>query len=384
MEQAVLDETVEPKMEPVSAAKSRRHENVFDFLRLVAAATVICGHSFTHFQIPFLGRMVDGKFEPGMYWFMDGVPLFFILSGLLVFQSCERCFEQGRPISSFYWNRFLRVGPAMYVYSLVIPFWLLGIGVMQFRDVLTREFAGWELRNLFFIPVGSPSFLKDFGIGVVNGSLWTIPVEVSFYIVLPLLLVIWRRFGKRAGLSVLIVAAMAGLVLRWALFMKYGHTTPVKFVDITLLPYLVWFAFGIIYGHVWSKLPQRQLYFWLAIVTYFGIRWIGFDHRDTAGPLYAVAFGIPLGYAVLWFGTNAPSWLNRLTAWGDVSYGIYIWHMIVVNTLLTFGFGASLQGLQRLWIVPVVLMLSYGVGLTSWRLIERHALRLKPYSSRTS
>lgn len=369
---------------PASTQRHDRKENIFDFVRLFAAATVICGHSFTHFQIPVLGRWVDGRFEPGMYWFMDGVPLFFILSGFLVFRSCEKCFQQGQPLRFFYWNRALRVVPAIYFYVVAVTGWLLLIGVISVSQLATREFAGWFARGIFLIPVGSPPMFSSFGIGVINGSLWTIPVEISFYVVVPLLVMAWQRLGPKRGSWFLFGLAMAGLLLRWVLYLNFGHGLPTKLIDLTLVPYLVWFTAGIVAGHYWERVSHHFVWFILAIAVYFGIRWAGFAYRESYSPFYTLAFCIPLAYIVMWLGFEGWRKLGTLTRIGDVSYGIYIWHMIVVNSFLYFGVGAALSGMWRLVLVVGVLAVTYLIGLASWKLIEKRALSFKPYTSRAA
>jgi peptidoglycan/LPS O-acetylase OafA/YrhL len=364
-----------------STSEAGRRENIFDFVRLFAAATVIFGHSFTHFNIPVLARWVDGRLEPGMYWFMDGVPLFFILSGHLVFRSCQKCIEQQRPVRSFYWNRALRVVPAIYLYLALVTLWLLVIGVLSIPQLAGREYLGYLARGLVMLPIGSPSIFSHFGIGVLNGSLWTIPVEISFYLFVPLIVFAWNRFGASRTSWGLLGVAMLGLIARWALFASYGHSLPVKLIDLTLVPYLVWFCTGIVAGHYWGRLSHHFGWFILAMIVYFAIRWAGFDYRESHGPLYTFAFALPLAYIVMWLGFQGWHRLGALTKAGDVSYGIYIWHMIVVNSLLYFGVGSALTGMNRLWLPPMVLGVTYFIGLFSWKLVEKRALELKSYSS---
>lgn len=62
------------------------------------------------------------------------------------------------------------------------------------------------------MPVYSPRFLDGLGVGHINGSLWTIPVEVTFYAVIPVLVFVTSRFGVRRLLTLLFVLALgAGL-----------------------------------------------------------------------------------------------------------------------------------------------------------------------------
>jgi len=49
--------------------------------------------------------------------------------------------------------------------------------------LLSLDFGAFVASNLMLVPVYSPAALNGFGVGVVNGSLWTFPVEVSFSVV---------------------------------------------------------------------------------------------------------------------------------------------------------------------------------------------------------
>lgn len=59
-------------------------ENNLDATSLIAAILIVIQHSVNHLGIQFL------VYNPGdRWWFGDGVSIFFIISGLLVFRSCE-------------------------------------------------------------------------------------------------------------------------------------------------------------------------------------------------------------------------------------------------------------------------------------------------------
>src|SRR6516165_2965852 len=101
-----------PELEAAERKSRTRNANCFDFLRLFAAVSVLVSHSAEHLKISFLWfRSRDQT------WFYDGVPLFFILSGYLVFRSFEKCHERRLPVWHFFLNRYLRIAPAIYAYA---------------------------------------------------------------------------------------------------------------------------------------------------------------------------------------------------------------------------------------------------------------------------
>ena len=68
---------------------------------------------------------------------------------------------------------------------------------------------------------------------------------------------------------------------------------------------------------------------------------------------------------------TAPSLSHRILRGNDVSYGIYIFHAVVLNVFIHLGFQGRVDGvLATLGITAILAVLS-------WRLVERPALKLK-------
>jgi peptidoglycan/LPS O-acetylase OafA/YrhL len=363
-----------------SATKLARADNCFDFLRLFAAVCVVVRHS---------GALLGGSFlwytPNSRIWFSDGVPLFFILSGMLVYRSCEKCVTAGRPLRQFFTNRFLRVAPAI---AIIVPVTLLGLGAVTLNFFQSREFFTWQLANLILVPVYHPEAYRGVGVGVINGSLWTIPAEFSFYLVVPLLFLIERRYGLKRMLQTLSAVAAFGLTVRWALESRNPESMLGKAFDLTFAPHMVFFALGIFWLKFWHKAPQSGRLALTCLVVYTTIRY--FPHalpfEKALGPAYKIAWGLPLSYLTIWFGYNGPKVLSRLTKRiGDLSYGVYVWHMVLVNLFMYIGVpeylakATSYSDQALIWLVlGSTLILAYA----SWHLIEKPALKLKPFTAR--
>ena len=56
--------------------------------------------------------------------------------------------------------------------------------------------AVWYLAQLVGL-IFTPGFLQGFGFGSYNGALWTIPIELQFYFLLPLLYLATRRLPEK-------------------------------------------------------------------------------------------------------------------------------------------------------------------------------------------
>lgn len=359
--------------------------NCFDFIRLIAAVSVVVAHGVRHLDAPFLG------ISPGadvLHGGKEGVRVFFILSGMLVFMSALRCLELGRPIRSFFANRFLRVAPAIYAYATAVSLLLVAIGAISARSLISKTYLAWLAGNVVLYPLYFPPEHRSIGVGVLNGSLWTIPVEVMFYLVVPSLAWLWWKGRLRAvwwilGATVLAATVVLDQVQRAhpAWFGSGGEDEALwfKIYFAALPPWLYWFALGILWFFMWERAPKAIGWFLGSCAAYIGLAFVWYEALAPLGAFREIAYGIPLSYATVWFGFKGPAILRDLSKIGDLSYGVYIWHMVVVNLML-------FEGLDRSWpktvLVPFAIAATLLVAWLSWWLVERPALRRKPYSVR--
>ncbi|MBO3663531.1 acyltransferase family protein [Microbacterium stercoris] len=358
----------------MTATPAARRNN-FDFLRLLAATTVLVHHAVIHLDTNFLWHN-----EGNNWWFNGGVPLFFILSGMMVYRSGEKCRENGLPWRSFYANRALRIMPAIYVYIVVITIFFVATGAVAPAEVATPTYGAYVASNLLLAPVYTPPALSDYGVGVINGSLPTIPMEVSFYVIVPLLVMLIARLRWTVALALVFVVAAAGIVLYASVGGTEAQPMVWKVYGVTFLPYLWYFALGMFWTRAWPKVIQSGWIALAAIVLYFVIDKIPVG-ADGSVITRAVA-AIPLSYAAMWFGYKGPRFFSTITSrLGDLSFGTYIWHMIVVNALVFYG--ARNWPIDGTLLVLVVFVISIAIAFLSWRFVERPALSRKPYSSRS-
>ena len=73
---------------------------------------------------------------------------------------------------------------------------LFGTIFLSFSILSESHFWIWCLGQLSFVQFYNPDFLRGFGVGVVNGSLWTIAVELQFYVAVPILFWVVNKYKK--------------------------------------------------------------------------------------------------------------------------------------------------------------------------------------------
>lgn len=344
--------------------------NNFDLLRLLASFQVVYFHAVWHLRIGFgdAGKAFNHVFD-----FFPGVPIFFVISGFLISKSYER----SSSLRSYARNRFLRIYPALWV-SFAASLALLGVvGLLGAAFVATPQFAAWVVAQLTFAQVYSPAHLRQFGIGTLNGSLWTIPVELGFYVAVPIVYLALRRLSRLAGDLLLAGVALASYTIWWAATNHPGHDSVLwlKMLLVSSVPYFYMFLFGVLLHRNFARvrrLFEGKVLFWtagyiglmLAIDALFG------PSRKTSFPL-VLASHLGLAGFTMSFAFSG-QWLSeRVLRGNDISYGLYIYHMLVVNLFVHYG----AVGRARHAVLAVALSLA--VATLSWRLVESPALRLK-------
>jgi peptidoglycan/LPS O-acetylase OafA/YrhL len=351
--------------------------NNFDLLRLLAALQVVYFHGLSHLQVDVVSPV--GIVVNKLLSFFPGVPIFFVISGFLV----SLAYERAPSIATYGRNRVLRVYPGLWVCVAASLGLLIASGALTGSMISSPTFYGWIIGQLTVGQFYNPDVLRHFGVGVLNGSLWTIPIEVQFYLLIPLIYrLCLRRESGWVGAMTLGVLALLSYWL-WYVLQSHAHieTTNVwyKVLGVTLLPYLFMFILGLfIQRNLWrlvTILNGRAL-FWLA--AYISIRVVMQTSPvatvSMAGTISlvgsAVSF-IVLAMFVVSFALTWRSTSERLLDGNDLSYGVYLYHMLVVNALV------HIDWLHRPIYLAVTVVVTVGLAATSWWWVERPALRLK-------
>ncbi len=331
---------------PLSSTSTADRGNAFDTLRLFAAGLVLVSHCWA-IAIHEDAQPAIGELDLGTI----GVRMFFGISGFLIAQSWLSDPHLGR----FALKRALRILPALWVVLVATTFVFgLALTTLPAAEYL-RDGQTWRylLGNAVFqLETSLPGVFSDNpGDSAVNAPLWTLGPEVLAYVGLAALGVIGAL--RRTWIAPLVAV---GLILVW-----YDPTGLVP-RDRALTLFQT-FAVGTALYVLRDRIPWHWGIVAALLVAFVLIR---------GGVQWWLAI-VAIPYASIFIAYRAPAALRRVTARGDVSYGLYVWAWPIGQTVVVLAGGSASPWL----VVAVSLPVTYLVAHLSWRFVERPALDLK-------
>lgn len=162
----------------------KKHIAGLDGLRGIATAAVVLYHMFPQY--------VKGGFL--------GVSLFFVLSGYLMAVTSERMAKnEGFDIFSFFMKRILKIYPALITVvglTVVILKVVIKIPLNDILGEILSIVGGYN--NWWQISRNTSYFTKVNGMsGLIH--LWSLAVEMQFYVIWPVLFLLYRTISKKVG-----------------------------------------------------------------------------------------------------------------------------------------------------------------------------------------
>ncbi|WP_198046072.1 acyltransferase family protein [Novosphingobium aquimarinum] len=298
-----------PKHGPADhAAPSKRKIEGLELLRFLLAFGVMLYH-YAYFG-PISGKLAG--VEPGPHWLVAGrfgVSAFFIISGFVIIYSAGN-----RRALAFVQARLARLIPAMLVCATVT---MIGLMLLPSSVPLPSVTTYFKSASTIGLLAGSP---------YVDGSYWSITIELRFYFYVFLLLLVLR------GTKHIRPIAVTWLVASFAAMAFYDFT-PLRLV--TLSPHSGYFILGIV-TYCWLILDDRRFAYAMlgpALCLAAWQSWVEFAHiAELSGTESSLWAGVAAAVASMAlvrgmaFGINDKA-LSALTrTLGGMSYPLYLLH----------------------------------------------------------
>jgi len=337
------------------------NRNNLDCLRLILASIVVLFHSSALSELPAFSLLE--QYAPRHF----AIKAFFVISGLLIYRSYMR----SSSVKSYFEKRLRRIYPA-YVTVIV----LAAISLWTMSSAPLSQYFGWAFwkylgANLIFMNFLAPSLPGVFTANpspAVNGALWTLKIEVAFYLLVPLIHYLCARFGaKRTMISIFGLSCLWKYGFAWLARTHSGHGM------YSLDPSRN------IYGQLEAQFPAQLGYFIAGILLLLYFDKLKYHFAAIAASTacllvldvrltgeYLDVFWIP--GVVFVFGFFR--YFGNFARYGDFSYGVYIVHWPILQVLIAFGLLRLNPGL----FLALALSIVGVVSILIWHLVESRFL----------
>ena len=332
--------------------------NNFDLLRLVLSVTVIFCHSFS---------LKGSEWEPiGSYLHYGfggtlAVYCFLVISGFLVTKSlCERTLED------YVAARILRILPGLALVTLVEVFvigmaftnassWVF-LTYVGFRHLWNVAVFGLDAQMYSVFPNTSPPWL-------MNGSIWTIPIECSFYIVLP---VINFLSGIRRVMVPMFLISLLAVPAARQFGLSPDSPGPSLFTNVHVFPFLDFGSYFLAGSAAWiarDRIPFSSGMLAISLISLYAAAGVW---------LSEIALKLFLPYIVLYASVMSGTGSRLKQAVGDLSYGTYLIGFPAILSVIAV---EGKLGIYSTFAIAAAASLIY--AWLAWHFVEQPCLRLK-------
>lgn len=291
-------------------------------LRFLLSITVIIYH------IPMISGNLKIPYYNDSPIFEKGplaVYYFFTLSGFLIFRALYTEIKKTNQLDfkKFYMNRMKRLFPVYYLvffiglvlYEFILP----QIGIYSKKSNSIFELI---INYLLLIPNVYKYYYPN--VGSILIVLWSIGVEVQFYIFIPIFLYIFKENMIKSMIVLLIILLL--ILLFYPIFYSYGNYFYL-FLGGGLLSIL---SLNFKITLFQNKILHYSIY--LLFILSFFTNWFNFEN------IFAFHFfNLVISSLMISFVSDYPIFIiksKKLDYFGKISYGIYMYHMIVITLLL--------------------------------------------------
>lgn len=349
----------------------RTRLHALDGLRGAACAAIVLVHVWM-FDYGDSGHGPKSALDLAIGELRLAVPLFFALSGFLVYRPFVAAALEGRPgprLSRYALRRAARILPA---------YWATVLGAFALLRVLDHPHAIDASQLPAFLAFAQNQ--SQATINRLDPPMWTLCVEVTFYLLVPLVGLAALRLGSVRARQLALVGGLAALGAALVAAAAVGHWP--KTTTTSLLTNLTSFAAGmaavaLVHGRDLRRRTARALLAAGAALVVADGAW----HALAIGPYewraivadQPAALGFGLAIAAL---AGSPVRMRALevpplTTIGLLSYGAYLWHFPVIYALRTWDWMPQ----RLLTAYAAVLGVTLAIAWVSWRALEQPAIR---------
>lgn len=329
----------------------RLTKNNFDLLRLLFAGAVGLFHAYVlsgFQQIAWISNVLSAEVA---------VKAFFVVSGFLIFMS----FERSTSFASYVNKRIRRIYPAYFTVVMFCAIGLVSVSSKNAGDYFSLPWIKYAASNLAFLNFLHPTLpgvFESHKIAAVDGALWTLKIEVMFYLTVPLFVFLFRRFSH---LPMLVFIYCSSVVYGELLTAVGERTGSGIYMELSrqLPGQLSYFTAGAFFYYFLPLFERRVGYFLAAAVAVLA--------TNIMFPLPLLA-PFALATVVVFFGLFL--YVGNFAKYGDFSYGVYILHFPLIQLVLHVGWFRE----SPWYFLVVVIFITIAAAIAMWHLVEKRFL----------
>jgi exopolysaccharide production protein ExoZ len=347
-----------------------KHINI-QILRALAAMAVVFYHSGIETMSICESQGRTCNYE---IWGLGfGVPLFFIISGFIMVVTTWGQFGSLASAGSFLRRRIYRIVPLYWlVTTLAVVGFLLVPGMIKL-DALTQSYV---TSSYFFWPTERPNGL----VRPIANLGWTLNLEMFFYVLFALALLL-----KRTGGLLLVVGTLILLSLLHGLGVFAGNVPLYFWSDPIILGFVAGIGVGVAYKKGYRINARQRLALLCAfvaaiVVSYFAIP-DSFFMRESDSLIIRLTFTIAC-LPMLIIGALGPQLQGRGFASraamliGDASYSLYLIHPFFLRAMQKVWAKLVGDSLPEYFFIPAALAVALAVGIGMYYAFERPVMKL--------
>lgn len=321
--------------------------NNFDLMRLGLALSVCLVHMYE------LSDLESLKFLTFLISSSIAVKCFFVISGYLIFMS----FERNKSIKKYFENRLRRIFPAYFVVIMLSAILLpLYFSSLKFENAATiLNYIFFNLLYFNFLSPDLPSVFAENKITAVNGALWTLKVEVMFYLCVPLIVILFSKFRR-----IYVLLFFYGLSLIYYYVLELSELAVSAELQRQLPGQLTYFLAGGYCYYNFDRLMQ-----WILPLALLAI----LSLMISPAVLLPIIEPVALSIIVLFFCYF--KYFGNFSRYGDFSYGVYIVHFPIIQLMVSAGVPAR----GGLFFAMATLICVGVLSALLWHCIEKRFLK---------
>jgi peptidoglycan/LPS O-acetylase OafA/YrhL len=342
-----------------------------DGLRFIAIFSIVAYHLSGFILVKDLNSYTDhtnfSLFKRIMSHTHLGIPLFFIISGFVLGLPFAKYWLAGDKkvvIKAYFLRRLTRLEPPYIIVMTVLLF-----GAVYVAKIVSLELG---IASYFASIIYAHNFIFDV-LPILNGSAWSLEVEVQFYVLVPLLTYVYAIKSDVQRRLLLV-----GVIISFLIFNNVYHM-PFR----SLINYSQFFFTGLLLADLYTKkhfiFPKSRFDIFVGFF-FFAVIWLyegkDFDtwYQKSIWMVFQLTCIFFLYYYVIFHKAISFFSFPAITNVGGMCYSIYLLHYPIIslfgNPLLEFSF-SSLTFINISIYSIILMLLVLAISAAYFVIVER-------------